>query len=71
MKNFLIALYILLFSLASAQNGRSGKVEIAKPSSESMKAGAFINVNTAQYPESNFSIEQLITNVCQSLKPKL
>lgn len=36
---------------------------VSKPSSATMKAGAFIDVNAAGYPESNFSITQLVKDV--------
>lgn len=34
-----------------------------QPTSQTMKAGAFIDINTPNYPQSSFSITQLITNV--------
>lgn len=63
MKRFFAFLYILLSVSIFAQNTRSETAKSAVPSSQTMKAGAFINVNTAQYPESNFAITQLITDV--------
>ena len=60
MKNSLLIFFILIAGSVFGQNRTSLP---ATPSSQSMKAGAFINVNTAQYPESNYAITQLITNV--------
>lgn len=60
MKKLIFFLYILLASTVYGQNRSAAP---AVPSSQSMKAGAFINVNTPAYPQSNFSITQLITDV--------
>uniref|UniRef100_A0AAU6WWA5 Choice-of-anchor L domain-containing protein n=2 Tax=Chryseobacterium TaxID=59732 RepID=A0AAU6WWA5_9FLAO len=46
----------------SAQN-RDAKGVAIKKTAENMKAGAFIDVNTAAYPESGFSITQLVKDV--------
>lgn len=49
-------------SFVFAQN-RDRKGIVAKPTAQSMKAGAFIDVNAAGYPESNYSITQLVKDV--------
>lgn len=49
-------------SLVFAQD-RQSKVSAKKPTAASMKAGAFIDVNAAGYPESAFSITQLVKDV--------
>jgi hypothetical protein len=60
MKNFLILTYILLSAIVFGQNRASIP---STPSSLSMKAGAFIDVNSAGYAQSNYTITQLITDV--------
>ncbi len=58
-------LLILCFSFGFLYSQNSPKrVQIAqKPSSQTMKAGAFINVNAGGYPESNYNITQLVKDV--------
>ncbi|REC47725.1 choice-of-anchor L domain-containing protein [Chryseobacterium pennipullorum] len=59
---FLAIFFAFIGSLVSAQN--RGREEIAKkPSAASMRAGVFIDVNAPSYPESNYSITQLIKDV--------
>ncbi|MCJ8154679.1 gliding motility-associated C-terminal domain-containing protein [Chryseobacterium sp. SSA4.19] len=63
LKNYFLFLVLLLISgSASAQiaSRKNGKVKLT---SESMKAGAFIDVNTASYPESGLTIQQLVQQV--------
>ncbi|SMP23813.1 choice-of-anchor L domain-containing protein [Chryseobacterium profundimaris] len=61
--NLLLALFLILTgSLVFAQD-RQSKVSVKKPTAASMKAGAFIDVNAAGYPESAFSITQLVKDV--------
>lgn len=55
-------LFLLTGNISFAQN-RTGKSSLAKASSATMKAGAFIDVNTSNYPESAYTISQLVTNV--------
>lgn len=63
LKNYLFFLVLLLISgSASAQNA-SRKNSKVKLTSESMKAGAFIDVNTTAYPESAFTMQQLVQQV--------
>jgi hypothetical protein len=45
------------------QKGRDGKGVVSRQTPENMKAGAFIDVNTAAYPESSYSITQLVKDV--------
>ncbi|MFC6269628.1 choice-of-anchor L domain-containing protein [Frigoriflavimonas asaccharolytica] len=63
MKNIFALLYITLSISIFGQNTRSETARPSVPSSQTMKAGAFIDVNSAAYPQSNFAITQLITNV--------
>lgn len=59
LKNYFFLFIALLFAhSAEAQNRVS--TEKSNPNS---KAGAFINVNVAPYPESAFSVSQLVTDV--------
>lgn len=58
---FFALLLILTGNFVFSQNRR---IEAAKlPSSVSMKAGAFIDVNAAGYPESNYNVTQLVKDV--------
>ncbi|MDR4950983.1 choice-of-anchor L domain-containing protein [Chryseobacterium sp. ES2] len=62
-ENLLLALFLaFLGNFVLAQN--KGRVEIAaKPKAASLRAGAFIDVNAPGYPESNYPINQLISDV--------
>jgi len=51
----------LVSTFAFSQNRKMGSTHKATPST--MKAGTFIDVNTAAYPESNYSITQLVKDV--------
>lgn len=59
---FLALFLVFTGSLVFAQD-RQSKVSAKKPTAASMKAGAFIDVNAAGYPESAFSITQLVKDV--------
>ena len=62
-RSLLLALFLVFTgSLVFAQD-RQSKVSAKKPTAASMKAGAFIDVNAAGYPESAFSITQLVKDV--------
>ena len=62
LRNLLLSLVLLFFAdLSFAQRAKSSST--MKPSSQSMKAGAFIDVNATGYVESGYSISQLITDV--------
>lgn len=62
-RNLLLALFLVFMgSLAFAQD-RQSKVLAKKPTAASMKAGVFIDVNAAGYPESAYSITQLVKDV--------
>ncbi|MEC3875604.1 choice-of-anchor L domain-containing protein [Chryseobacterium salviniae] len=62
-RNLLLALFLVFTgSLVFAQD-RQSNVSAKKPMAASMKAGAFIDVNAAGYPESAFSITQLVKDV--------
>ena len=60
---FLALLLVFVGSFANAQKGRDGKGVTSRQTPENMKAGAFIDVNTAAYPESAYSITQLVKDV--------
>lgn len=63
MRNLLLALFLVFTgSLVFAQD-RQSKVSAKKPTAASMKAGVFIDVNAAGYPESAYSITQLVKDV--------
>lgn len=58
-----MALFLVFMgSLVFAQD-RQSKVPAKKPTAASMKAGVFIDVNAAGYPESAYSITQLVKDV--------
>ena len=62
MKNLSSLLLILVFSVLTAQKTeRAPLTEI--PSPESLRAGAFIDVNSNNHPESSWTIEKLIKDV--------
>lgn len=63
LKNYLFFLVLLLISGSAAGQHESRKNGKVKLTSESMKAGAFINVNVAPYPESSYNIQQLVQQV--------
>ncbi|MCW3161165.1 choice-of-anchor L domain-containing protein [Chryseobacterium oryctis] len=57
-----LALFLAFISnFVFSQNRKNGSLNRATPST--MKAGAFIDVNTAAYPESGYNITQLIKDV--------
>ncbi len=64
LKNYVLAI-LLLFGLQInfAQNTKARQPKKETITAESMKAGALINVNVAPYPESNYTIAQLIKDV--------
>ncbi|WP_415326450.1 choice-of-anchor L domain-containing protein [Chryseobacterium sp. MMS23-Vi53] len=61
-RSLFLALLMIVGNLVFAQN-RDRKGIISKPTAQSMKAGAFIDVNAAGYPESNYGITQLVKDV--------
>lgn len=62
-KSLFLALFLFFAGCLVFAQDRQSKGIVRKPSAESMKAGAFIDVNAAGYPESNFSITQLVKDV--------
>ncbi|WP_185206171.1 choice-of-anchor L domain-containing protein [Chryseobacterium sp. C3] len=60
---FLALLLVFVGNFVNAQKGRDGKGVVSRQTPENMKAGAFIDVNTAAYPESSYSITQLVKDV--------
>jgi gliding motility-associated-like protein len=63
LKNYFFFLVLLLISGSALGQNASRKNGKVKLTSESMKAGAFIDVNTASYPESGLTIQQLVQQV--------
>jgi len=61
-KNYFFFLILLLFSTSTFSQSKR-KVLQEKYTNQSMKAGAFIDVNVPPYPASTFTIEQIIKNV--------
>ncbi|GAA5101988.1 hypothetical protein GCM10023210_42570 [Chryseobacterium ginsengisoli] len=60
---FLALFLVFVGSFVFAQKGRDGKGVVSKQTPQNMKAGAFIDVNATGYPESNYSITQLVKDV--------
>lgn len=59
---FLALFFAFMGSFIFAQN--RGKIgELRRPSAATLRAGAFIDVNTPAYPESGYSITQLVKDV--------
>ena len=59
---YLLLVLMLLGNFTFSQQRKISK-STSKPSSLTMKAGAFIDVNTANYPESSYSMTQLVKDV--------
>jgi gliding motility-associated-like protein len=62
-KSLFLALFLIFAGSFVFAQDRQSKGTIRKPTAESMKAGAFIDVNAAGYPESSYSITQLVKDV--------
>ncbi|MGG5210347.1 choice-of-anchor L domain-containing protein [Chryseobacterium sp. MIQD13] len=60
---FLALFFALIGSFVFAQNTDRALIPAKKANATSMKAGVFIDVNTPNYPESNYSITQLVKEV--------
>ncbi|UFH32004.1 choice-of-anchor L domain-containing protein [Chryseobacterium sp. C-71] len=58
-----LALFLVLIGNFTFSQTREKVKSVQKASSQTMKAGAFIDVNTANYPESSYSITQLVKDV--------
>ena len=63
MQKYLFLLPFLMMVLVNAQTRRIEGEKLPSKSSVVKKTGDFIDVNTPNYPESNFNIEQLINEV--------
>ncbi|WP_262152083.1 choice-of-anchor L domain-containing protein [Chryseobacterium foetidum] len=61
-RNLFLTLLAILSSTVLFSQDRSKQV-LKQPTSQTMKAGAFIDINTPNYPQSSFNITQLVTNV--------
>ncbi|MCJ8154678.1 choice-of-anchor L domain-containing protein [Chryseobacterium sp. SSA4.19] len=62
-KNLFLALFSVFAGCFVFAQDRQSKGTVRKPAAESMKAGAFIDVNAVGYPESSYSITQLVKDV--------
>ncbi|KMQ60004.1 gliding motility protein [Chryseobacterium angstadtii] len=60
---FLALFFALLGNLVLAQNKDRSTIPAKRAGAASMKAGVFIDVNTPNYAESNYSITQLVKEV--------
>lgn len=60
---FLALFFALIGSFVFAQNIDRATIAAKKANAISMKAGQFIDVNTPNYPESNYSVTQLVKDV--------
>jgi len=60
---FLALFFAFIGSLVFAQNTDRAAIPAKKASATSLKAGVFIDVNTPNYPESGYSITQLVKDV--------
>lgn len=59
---YLLLVLMLLGNFTFSQQRKISK-STSKPSSLTMKAGAFIDVNTANYAESSYTMSQLVNDV--------
>lgn len=66
MKKTLLLFHLLLLLFINAQREKYESRKTSDPSGESAKVGAFINVNKPEYPQSSYTIEQIIQNVLVS-----
>ncbi|MFC3161331.1 choice-of-anchor L domain-containing protein [Chryseobacterium arachidis] len=62
-RSLFLALFFVFVNCFVFAQTRDGKGVVSKQTPENMKAGAFIDVNAAGYPESNYSITQLVKDV--------
>lgn len=61
-RSLFLALFLVLGNLVFSQNRERAGI-VNKPTAASMKAGVFIDVNAPGYPESSYSITQLVKDV--------
>ncbi|GAB0156473.1 hypothetical protein CHRYSEOSP005_17380 [Chryseobacterium sp. Alg-005] len=62
-RSLFLALFLILIGNFTFSQSRGKTVSKQKASAQTMKAGAFIDVNTPGYPESSYGITQLIKDV--------
>jgi gliding motility-associated-like protein len=62
-RNLFLTLFLALISNFTFAQNKSRTVVAKTPTAASMKTGVFIDVNAAGYPESNYSITQLVKDV--------
>ena len=62
-RNLFLTLFLALISNFTFAQNKSRTVVAKAPTAASMKTGVFIDVNAAGYPESNYSITQLVKDV--------
>ena len=62
-RSLFLALFLVLIGNFAFSQTRVKSKSMQKPTAKTMKAGAFIDVNTPAYPESSYSITQLVKDV--------
>jgi gliding motility-associated-like protein len=62
-RSLFLALFLVFAGCFVFAQDRQSKGVVKKPTAASMKAGVFIDVNAAGYPETNYSITQLVKDV--------
>ncbi|ASW74215.1 gliding motility protein [Chryseobacterium piperi] len=62
-RSLFLVLFLVLIGHFSFAQDRGQMIKMKAPSAESMKAGAFIDVNAPGYAESNYNITQLVKDV--------
>lgn len=62
-KLYFLFIFFFACSVLLSQNTPSRMQRSQNPSSQTLKAGSFIDVNAAGYPESNYDITQLVKDV--------
>ncbi|MCS3529453.1 choice-of-anchor L domain-containing protein [Chryseobacterium sp. JUb7] len=62
-RSLFLALFFAFIGTFTFSQSRDRVGTVQRPSSQSMKAGAFIDVNAAGYPASNYNISQLVKDI--------
>lgn len=63
MKNLFLTLFLVFIGNSIFSQNRRSPDSNQKPSAESLKTGAFIDINAPSYPESSYNIAQLVKEV--------
>lgn len=61
LNSYILFIFLLMSGFSFAQRNRAARVET--PSAQTLRAGAFIDVNAAGYAPSAYTIDQLIKNI--------